>query len=128
EPISLRDLVLRGAHIFELQAHEAGVALETDLAADPPRITGDATKLGWALSNLIGNALRYTPRGGVIRIALAAAGGAVRLSVEDSGPGIPLGRRERIFERFAQGEEPGAAGLGLAIVRDVVQAHGGRIY
>jgi PAS domain S-box-containing protein len=128
EPISLRDLVLRNARIFELQAHAAGIALETDLAADPPHLTGDATKLGWAISNLIGNALRYTPRGGVIRIALATAGDAVRLSVSDSGPGIPAHQRERIFERFAQGDEPGAAGLGLAIVRDVVQAHGGRIH
>jgi hypothetical protein len=59
---------------------------------------------------------------------LATAGEAVRLSVQDSGPGILPNQRERIFERFAQGEEPGAAGLGLAIVRDVVQAHGGRIY
>jgi signal transduction histidine kinase len=58
----------------------------------------------------------------------ATAGEAVRISVQDSGPGIPPNQRERIFERFAQGEEPGAAGLGLAIVRDVVQAHGGRIY
>src|SRR5262245_36834605 len=128
ERISLRELVDRNARIFVLQAREAGVALETDLAEDVPRITGDATKLGWALSNLIGNALRYTPRGGVIRIALAASGVAVRLSVQDSGPGIPASQRERIFERFAQGEEGGAAGLGLSIVRDVVQAHGGRIY
>jgi signal transduction histidine kinase len=64
----------------------------------------------------------------VIRIALAASSDVLRLSVQDSGPGIPPSQRERIFERFAQGEEPGAAGLGLAIVRDVVQAHGGRIY
>jgi two-component system sensor histidine kinase KdpD len=128
EKISLRDLVLRNARIFELQAREAGVALETELAADVPKITGDATKLGWALSNLIGNALRYTPRGGAIRIALARSSEVVRLSVQDSGPGIAASQRERIFERFAQGEEPGAAGLGLAIVRDVVQAHGGRIY
>jgi two-component system sensor histidine kinase KdpD len=128
EKISLRDLVTRGARIFELQAREAGVALEIDLAQHVPEIAGDRTKLGWALSNLIGNALRYTPRGGVIRIALVASTDAVRLSVQDSGPGIPPGQRERIFERFAQGEEPGAAGLGLAIVRDVVQAHGGRIF
>ncbi|HKA15776.1 MAG TPA: ATP-binding protein [Myxococcota bacterium] len=128
EKISLRDLVERNARIFLLQAREAGVTLETDLAVDVPKITGDATKLGWALSNLIGNALRYTPRGGTIRIALGTAGDAVRLSVQDSGPGIPPEQRDRIFERFAQGEDPGAAGLGLSIVRDVVQAHGGRIY
>jgi two-component system sensor histidine kinase KdpD len=127
EKISLRELAQRGARIFELQAREAGVTLETRLA-DVPVVTGDATKIGWALSNLIGNALRYTPRGGVIRVALEPAGDTVRLSVQDSGPGIPPSQRERIFERFAQGDAPGAAGLGLAIVRDVVQAHGGRIY
>jgi two-component system sensor histidine kinase KdpD len=127
EKISLRDLAERNARIFLLQAREAGVALETQFS-DVPEITGDATKLGWALSNLIGNALRYTPRGGTIRIALSAAREAVRLSVSDSGPGIPPEQRERIFERFTQGEDPGAAGLGLSIVRDVVQAHGGRIF
>jgi len=54
----------------------------------------------------------------------------VKLSVTDTGPGIPAGARERIFERFVQSQdgEPGAAGLGLAIVRDIVQAHGGRIF
>jgi signal transduction histidine kinase len=128
EKIPMRLLVERGAGIFELQAREAGVSIETNLVEVPP-ISGDATKLGWALSNLIGNALRYTPRGGVIRIALAASADGVRLSVRDDGPGIPGPLCERIFERFAQGEEPrGSAGLGLAIVRDVVQAHGGRIF
>jgi NtrC-family two-component system sensor histidine kinase KinB len=128
EKISIRDLIQRGVRIFELQAREAGVELETEIPAVAPEITGDATKLGWALSNLIGNALRYTQRGGTIQISLGTMGDAVRLSVRDNGPGIPPEQRQRIFERFAQGEEPGAAGLGLAIVRDVVQAHGGRIY
>jgi NtrC-family two-component system sensor histidine kinase KinB len=128
EPISLRALAQRTAQIFTLQAREHGVALETDLPADELRVSGDATKLGWALSNLIGNALRYTPRGGTIRVEAARADGSVRVAVADSGPGIPPEQRERIFERFAQGEAGGAAGLGLAIVRDVVQAHGGRIF
>jgi two-component system sensor histidine kinase KdpD len=128
QTLSLRELALRTVRIFALQAREHGVALETSLPAEELRIAGDATKLGWALSNLIGNALRYTPRGGEIRVEAAAAGELTRISVADSGPGIPPEQRERIFERFAQGEEPGAAGLGLSIVRDVVQAHGGRIY
>jgi signal transduction histidine kinase len=128
EPISLRALAQRTAQIFTLQAREHGVALETDLPADELRVSGDATKLGWALSNLIGNALRYTPPGGVIRVAASAQGDGVRVAVSDSGPGIPPDQRERIFERYAQGDRPGAAGLGLAIVRDVVQAHGGRIF
>ena len=113
-----------------LQARERGVALETrSRRRTSCAIAGDATKLGWALSNLIGNALRYTPRGGVDpRRGARRSPSVVRISVSDSGPGIPPEQRERIFERFAQGEEPGAAGLGLAIVRDVVQAHGGRIF
>ncbi len=64
-------------------------------------------------------------------MAAEASNGAVQLSVEDTGSGIAPEQRERIFERFVQGPdggEPGAAGLGLAIVRDIVQAHGGRIF
>jgi two-component system sensor histidine kinase KdpD len=128
ETLSLRELVARTADIFALQLRERGVTLETQLPDDALRISGDATKLGWALSNLIGNALRYTPPGGVIRVAASAQGDGVRVAVSDSGPGIPPDQRERIFERYAQGDRPGAAGLGLAIVRDVVQAHGGRIF
>jgi two-component system sensor histidine kinase KdpD len=126
--VSLADLVERMARVFALQAREQGVSLETTAPPGGVDIAGDATKLTWALSNLIGNALRYTPRGGAIRVEVAPAGEVVRLSVADTGPGIPPDRRERIFERHVQGDEPGAAGLGLAIVRDVVQAHGGRIY
>jgi NtrC-family two-component system sensor histidine kinase KinB len=126
--VSLPELVERMARVFALQAREQGVFLETAAPEGDLRITGDATKLTWALSNLIGNALRYTPKGGTIRVEVAPAGDLVRISVSDTGPGIPPDRRERIFERHVQGDEPGAAGLGLAIVRDVVQAHGGRIY
>jgi PAS domain S-box-containing protein len=126
--VSLAELVERMARVFALQAREQGVSLETAAPQDELSIAGDATKLTWALSNLIGNALRYTPRGGTIRVEAAPAGEVVRVSVADTGPGIPPDRRERIFERHVQGDEPGAAGLGLAIVRDVVQAHGGRIF
>jgi NtrC-family two-component system sensor histidine kinase KinB len=126
--LSLSELVGRMGRMFALQAREHGVVLETSVPEGELSIPGDATKLTWALSNLIGNALRYTPRGGTIRVEAATAGEVARVSVSDTGPGIPLERRERIFERYAQGDDPGAAGLGLAIVRDVVQAHGGRIF
>jgi two-component system sensor histidine kinase KdpD len=129
ERLPLRELVERVARIFALQAREHSIVFETVLPPAELELSVDPTKLTWALSNLIGNALRYTPRGGSIRIEAALAGESVRLAVCDSGPGIPPEQRERIFERFAQGEGPGgAAGLGLAIVRDVVQAHGGRIF
>jgi PAS domain S-box-containing protein len=126
--VPVSELVERMARVFALQAREHGIALETPAPPAGLSIPGDATKLTWALSNLISNALRYTPRGGTIRVEATPAGEAVRLAVSDTGPGIPPERRERIFERYVQGEEPGAAGLGLAIVRDIVQAHGGRIF
>jgi PAS domain S-box-containing protein len=128
EPVSVRDLAERTARIFALQAREHGVSLETRLPADPLHVPGDSTKLGWALSNLIGNALRYTPRGGSIVVEAEGLTDVVRLAVADSGPGISPEQRERMFERFTQGPEPGSTGLGLAIVRDVVQAHGGRVF
>jgi two-component system sensor histidine kinase KdpD len=128
-PIELAAVVVRVAKLFAVQAREQGVALETTIAA-PGTILGDETKLTWALSNLVANALRYTPAGGTVTIATDAKGGNVLVSVSDTGPGIPPERQERIFERFVQeadGGTVGAAGLGLAIVRDFVQAHGGRI-
>jgi PAS domain S-box-containing protein len=126
--VPVSELVERMARVFSLQAREHGIALETAPPAAGLSIPGDATKLTWALSNLISNALRYTPRGGRVRVEAAPAGESVRISVSDTGPGIPVERRERIFERYVQGEDPGAAGLGLSIVRDIVQAHGGRIF
>jgi signal transduction histidine kinase len=116
--------------LFALQARERGVSLETSGVGGELTIAGDPTKIGWALSNLIANALRYSPSGGTVRIATSETNGTVMVSVSDGGPGIPPEQRERIFERFAQGAEgeSGAAGLGLSIVRDIVQAHGGRVH
>jgi PAS domain S-box-containing protein len=127
--VEMADLVASAARLFALQARERGVILETVASPGDVAILGDATKITWAVSNLIANALRYTPDGGRVGITLGADDGTVRVTVTDTGPGIPPDRRERIFERFVQdGLEGGAAGLGLAIVRDIVQAHGGRIH
>jgi two-component system, NtrC family, sensor histidine kinase KinB len=129
--VDLRALVERIHRFFDIQAKEKGVRIESRSGVDGS-IPGDETKLTWALSNLVANAVRYTPAGG--RIAIATDTGdddVVALSVTDDGPGIPPERQERIFERFTQyeaGGDIGAAGLGLAIVRDIVQAHGGRVH
>jgi NtrC-family two-component system sensor histidine kinase KinB len=115
---------------FRLQAEEKHVALERKIAEVPP-VSGDPVKLSWVVSNLIGNALRYTPQGGRIEVMTGWADDTVRLEVADSGPGIAPELRDYVFERFAQygdGAEKGSAGLGLAIVKDIVVAHGGRIF
>jgi len=123
-------LTTRVRRLFDLQARERGVTLEAPGAeAAELRVVGDPTKLTWALSNLVVNALRYTPRGGRVTITAGRAGDVVQLRVSDTGQGIAPELRERIFERYVQGDgDPGAAGLGLAIVRDIVQAHDGRIF
>ncbi len=127
-PIDVAAVVERVAKLFAVQAHEQGVDLQVTAAA-AGTIAGDETKLTWALSNLVANALRYTPQGGRVTLAAEPKNGAVLVSVADTGPGIAPERQERIFERFVSGPDggAGAAGLGLAIVRDFVQAHGGRI-
>ncbi len=125
--IDLAALVARVESLLGIQAREKGITFEVGPLADA-RVAGDETKLTWALSNLVANAVRYTPPGGRVRIDAVPSHDAVRISVTDTGPGIPPERQERIFERFTQYDgEMGAAGLGLAIVRDIVQAHGGRV-
>ncbi len=130
ERVDLATLVERVRTLFAIQAEEKQVRITSTLAPGAI-LDGDETKLTWALSNLVANALRYTPRGGHIDVATATDGDLVRISVHDTGPGIPPEQQERIFERFTQHHgagSAGAAGLGLAIVRDIVQAHSGRVY
>jgi two-component system sensor histidine kinase KdpD len=130
KPVDLSAVIARVVKLFAIQAKEKGVALESGSGC-PGTIAGDEVKLTWALSNLIANGIRYTPPGGTVRVAAESTDGAMLVSVSDSGPGIPPEQQEKLFERFAQSPETGeagAAGLGLAIVRDVVQAHGGRIH
>jgi two-component system, NtrC family, sensor histidine kinase KinB len=130
--IELRKMVAETVKRFAMQAEGKHVRLETVIEGAPV-VNADRIKLSWVITNLIGNALRYTPEGGKIEVAARAGeNGLLRLEVADTGPGIPPEIRDHVFERYAQhdtpGYEPGAAGLGLAIVKDIVEAHGGRIW
>ena len=131
-PVDLVQLVQTVIKGFALQAEQKHVRLEANFDDFVPRIRADPLKLSWVVSNLIANALRYTPGGGAIAVSLNRTAFGVCLRVSDTGPGIPPQVREHLFERFAQwnvnGSEPGSAGLGLAIAKEIVTAHGGRIF
>jgi two-component system OmpR family sensor kinase len=102
-------------------------------------VRADALRLQRVLRNLVDNALRHTPSGGLVGVDARVDDGAVVLGVCDTGPGVGIAERERIFERFYRGERSRArtdggperavgAGLGLAIARGLVEAHHGRIW
>jgi PAS domain S-box-containing protein len=109
-----------------------GVSLETALPEKALWIDGDRVRLAEVLTNLVQNAIKFTDSGGSIRIALARDGGRSRLAVRDSGIGIDPGMLPRIFEPFSQADRSiartrGGLGLGLALVRGLVEAHGGEV-
>lgn len=99
-------------------------------ADDSLTVPGDAAALSVLVRNLVDNALRYTPPGGQVQLTLVATPAGPRLTVDDSGPGIPAAERERVFERFVRGAAAADAtgsGLGLAIVRSIARRHGARV-
>jgi signal transduction histidine kinase len=107
------------------------VAVVSTVRTNLPPIRGDRARLRQVLGNLIENAVKYSPEGGEVRVSAAAGNGAVRISVRDSGPGIPRDQQARIFEKFGRadvegGSKPGT-GLGLFIARSIAEAHGGSL-
>jgi two-component system sensor histidine kinase KdpD len=110
-----------------LERHRVEVALATDL----PLVEFDATLIERVLYNLLENAGKYTPPGSVVTLHAEVAGNELVVSVSDTGPGIPKGQEEAIFEKFTRGTRESATpgvGLGLAISRAIVEAHQGRIW
>ena len=122
--VPLDDLARTQQLEHAVAAARKGIALHLD--AEPACVRGVASLLAALTRNLVDNAIRYTPPGGVVRIGTQEHGGAAVLSVSDTGPGIPPAERERIFERFYRipgNDEPGS-GLGLSIVRRIAELHG----
>jgi two-component system sensor histidine kinase BaeS len=113
---------------------EKGIRLETDLAAGLPTVLADADRTVQVLTNLLGNALRYTSAPGRVCVKVAPAGGrGVAISVSDTGVGIPPEHLSRIFERFyrvdkSRSRAQGGSGIGLTIARALIEAMGGRLW
>ena len=126
--------LLRGiVEKFTPQAQKAGVALRVNIQNSLPPLHADGDRLAQVFTNLVDNALKFTPANGRIILSAKEAGAEMELSVTDTGSGVPEEALPRLFDRFYQadssraGGEGHGAGLGLAIVQEIVQAHGGKI-
>ncbi|HLZ77416.1 HAMP domain-containing sensor histidine kinase [Phenylobacterium sp.] len=126
EPVRLQSVL---EHVIELHAplaEDLGVDLAADLAADAPAVSADPTLLFEAVSNVVDNALKFTPRGGKVTVRLLAREEGPRVEVADNGPGVPAAERDAVLQRFYRAErartEPGS-GLGLSIVTAIARLH-----
>lgn len=128
--VSVELLFQKATQALRSQAEGQDVALTTEAPDDLPEVRADPTKITWVLNNLVSNALRYTEAGGHIRLSAQASGPAVELSVADDGAGIPYALQPKIFDKFVQvdDERSSGTGLGLSICKEIVEAHGGRIW
>jgi len=127
EPVEVGVLVNSSLAAFQSLADGGGVRLTAEIAPDTPAIDADPVRIRSVLANLLSNAIRHTPAGGSVSVSARSSGGTVSIEVRDTGEGIPEEVRSRVFERFVKGAGSPGAGLGLAIAKDIVTAHGGSI-
>jgi two-component system, NtrC family, sensor histidine kinase KinB len=131
ENARVTDMVALAIGPLHLQLQEKNITLTVNIPDNLPEVYVDATKSTWILTNLVGNAIRYTPVGGEITIAASHKERKVYISVTDTGTGIHSKYHDKIFEKYTQVKgngTNGGAGLGLAIAKDIVEAHGGKIW
>jgi GAF domain-containing protein len=129
----MREMARLALQSCEVAAVTAGIFLRLQAAGELPPIPVDRDRINQVFDNLLGNAIKFSPRGGTITIEVMDAGEMIQLGVLDTGVGIPPDKLDKVFDRFYQVDGSatrrfGGAGLGLAIARRIVEAHGGRIW
>ncbi len=132
-PVPLAGAVKAATARLESQYQAKEVSLAVNLPRDLPRVWADEDRIAQVLTNLLGNALQYTPAGGRVSVTATHAGGHVEVAVSDTGEGIAAEHLPHLFERFyrvdkSRARASGGSGVGLTIARSLVEAHGGRIW
>jgi chemotaxis family two-component system sensor kinase Cph1 len=129
QPVESRKLLEDAATDARPLAHAKHISLVLDLS-DPPTIHADPHRISQVLSNLLGNAIKFTPEGGTITLCARARDGALSVTIADTGRGIAPDDLAHIFDRYwrPRGSEGEGTGLGLYIARGIVEAHGGRVW
>ncbi len=133
KPVQLLDVLQQAVSKLQGIAQGKKITLTTDSPASLPTITGDRHWLDQVVTNLIGNAIKFTPEGGRVTVGARQSDGEILVEVSDTGIGIPPDSLDRIFTKFYRvpdeaGERPEGTGLGLHIAKKIVEAHGGRIW
>ncbi|RQR60068.1 PAS domain-containing protein [Burkholderia sp. Bp9125] len=131
-PVDVVRIVTEVTDVFRKAASANDIVLDTDCSVDACVVTGDGDRLRQMLSNLLSNALKFTPRGGHVTVGLARAGSEAVLTVADTGQGIARGFMPKVFDAFSRADDSPASsrrglGLGLSIVRHIVELHGGAV-
>jgi len=136
EKASLTPLIKKAVGEITPLVEAKGIQLETEVADGLPTLKLDRERILQALRNLIGNAIKFTPKAGRVKVSARSLDGKVEVSVRDTGPGIPAENLKTIFEKFQQGSSGNSAGtfsangtgLGLAIAKHIIVSHGGEIW
>ena len=132
-PISLLESVTQRIEEIRPQADEKSIQLVLTAPESVPQILGDEARIGQVFTNLIGNAIKFTPNNGEVNVKVEADGNLLHVEVIDTGPGIPPEERQKIFDKFYQlsdisTRQQGGSGLGLSISKSIVEAHGGKLW
>jgi two-component system sensor histidine kinase GlrK len=132
EKSSLAPLINKAVTEITPLVEAKGIRLETEIASELPSVKLDRERMLQVLRNLIGNAVKFTPKAGCVRVGARAVVGRVEVSVRDTGPGVPVEHLNTIFDKFHQGSRNGSladgTGLGLAIAKHIIVSHGGKIW
>ncbi len=131
--MQIGDVIADVVNVLACQAAQKEQTLTYEVVGGLPDVMGDQNRLNQVVTNLVGNAIRYTPEGGLIEVRAYPVEGAVRVDVQDTGIGIAPEDLGRLFERFYRADHPivretGGSGLGLSIVKMFVEMHGGRVW
>ncbi|RPI91696.1 MAG: PAS domain-containing sensor histidine kinase, partial [Spirochaetales bacterium] len=125
------EAVTRAAERIKPQADRAGLSINIAIASNLPPISADHDRIEQVLINLLHNAIKFTTPGGSITVSASSDNNGIRVSITDTGVGIPADDLPRIFERFYKADKArsgGGTGLGLAIAKHITEAHGGKIW
>jgi signal transduction histidine kinase len=130
EPVEASTLLTDALRTLQPLVDEKRIDLEIQIDADLPKVVADSERIQQALSNLVGNAIKFTPAGGRVVIGALADSDRITISVADTGIGISEEELPRVFDRYWQSTRTNrqGAGLGLAIAKGIIESHGGRLW